>query len=299
VIDQARTQELFRKQDQLLAKSRAKPLPDRVHHIRTTARRLESLLDVLYPEPTARVRKLRRGLKRLRRRAGEVRDIDVQILALRNLNIGREAERKARLMQALVEMRADGEQRLVTLLQDKKIRKLRRRLQRTAAEIAAAAMPANGAATAAPAWVEFNAASASLRMFAGVIRQTKTLTAETLHPFRTACKRVRYLAEMAGPEPAAKRIVDLLKRIQDAAGDWHDWVTLTATAEQVFRHDGALVSALHNVTQAKFHEALAVATAAKRELMAMYRALLARRREQRPPAKSVARATPPRAVSAA
>ena len=67
MIDQERTQELFRKQDQLLSKSRAKPLPERVHQIRTTARRLASLLDVLYPEPTSRVQKLRRGLKRLRR----------------------------------------------------------------------------------------------------------------------------------------------------------------------------------------------------------------------------------------
>ncbi len=304
MIDQERTQGLFRRLDQLLAKSRAKPRPERVHQIRTTARRLEAVLDLLYPDPTQRVRKLRRGLQRLRRRAGEVRDVDVQIIALRKLNIGREAERKAHLMRVLGELRAEREQELTASLRDKKVRKLRRRLQRTAQEIASASAPADGdLARPAPAWLEFDAPSAALRLFAGLVRKTRGLTEQNLHAFRTGCKRVRYVAEMGGGEGQAKRVAELLKRIQDAAGDWHDWVTLTASAERVFTHDGALVAALHNVTQAKFHEARGVATAAKRELMAMYRSESKERRQQalasRQERRPAASATSQRAATAA
>jgi CHAD domain-containing protein len=297
VIDQQRTQALFRRLDQLLAKPRARLLPERVHQFRTTARRLESVLDVMYPDPDARVRKLRRGLRRLRRRAGQVRDVDVQMIALRKLNIGRETERKTRLMSALAEMRVQCEQELASVLHRGKVRRLRRRLRRTAAEIAAFSASGSGGEGAAPGWLEFDAAGTALRHFAGLVRRTNTLTEQNLHAFRTACKRIRYVAEMGGGGDAqAKHVVELLKHIQDAAGDWHDWLTLSTTAERVFTHDGALVAALHNITQAKFHEARTVAMAARRELMAMYRALLARRK---PPPRMPPSAAAVRTASAA
>ena len=52
------------------------------------------------------------------------------------------------------------------------------------------------------------------------------LTEKTLHSFRIAAKHARYLAELAGENPAAKVFVDELKHAQDAAGEWHDAVKL-------------------------------------------------------------------------
>jgi CHAD domain-containing protein len=90
------------------------------------------------------------------------------------------------------------------------------------------------------------------------------------------------VAEMAGDGPAAKRIVNQLKRVQDAAGDWHDWLTLTQTAEALSSRamESGLIAALRNVTNAKFVEALVVAQETRRALLADYRAMLAERRSK-------------------
>ena len=129
-VDNARTLALLRKLDQLLGKTHAKLVAERVHLIRTTARRLEALLETLADQSDRRQRKLRKRLKCLRRGAGGVRDIDVQIAALRRLMIGREQERRARLMQALVEKRSERKQELVIALDHKDVQKLRKGLQR-------------------------------------------------------------------------------------------------------------------------------------------------------------------------
>ena len=295
-VDSERTRSLIRKLDQLLAKTRAQPLPERVHQIRTTSRRLESVLDTLYPRQDKRQRRLRRRFRRLRRGAGGVRDVDVQIVALRKLHIGRENERRTRLMQALNDLRALREQKLRDELAAKSARKLRKALQRWGSELAPAAAPNPAPASplaeatvvegglARPVlpvdpWARLDPLPMALRRFARITRQMRDLTPDNLHAYRTECKRVRYLAEMA-PNDAGKHAVELLKRIQDVAGDWHDWLTLTGTAESLFARslDSALVAALRNVTNAKFVEAHGAVLELRRELLAEYRAMLARKR---------------------
>jgi CHAD domain-containing protein len=282
VIDQARTQQLFRKLDSLLARSGGTLSAERVHDVRTTARRLESVLEVCYPAPTSRVKKIRSGLKKLRRRAGVVRDIDVQSAALRGLKIGREAERKSRLLASLAEEREAGLARLQKAMHSHAAEKLRKRLRDTAEELAEAWTPREQNGTLPP-WAEFDAVGTSLRLFARVSRQMKSLTPENLHNWRTRCKRIRYVAEMAGNTAEAKRVVSGLKRMQDAIGDWHDWATLAQTAEELFHRslDSALVSALRNVANSKFEEARTEASNARQELMREYRAMLACERSSR------------------
>ncbi len=288
----------MRKLEQLLRKKYAQPLgphhaerrravrtllpPERVHLIRTTARRLEAVLETLGDGADRKQRKLRKRLKRLRRKAGGVRDVDVQIAALRKLKIGREQDRKARLMQALNEQRSQREQGLAKAIADKDAHKARKALRRWSANINFTAKPAASAAVTR----EDGAVAAALRMFASLARQERTLTPENLHAYRTRCKRIRYVAEMAGPVPEAKRMVNQLKRMQDAAGDWHDWQTLTQTAESLLSRALAsgLVAALRNVTNAKFVQARGVCQEARRALLAEYRAKLAERRVQRVPA---------------
>jgi CHAD domain-containing protein len=83
------------------------------------------------------------------------------------------------------------------------------------------------------------------------------LTEKTLHSFRIGVKQARYLAELASEAPEAKLLVDELKRVQDAAGDWHDAVKLKEKAEKHFgsASESALVSVLQNISRARFRSA--------------------------------------------
>jgi CHAD domain-containing protein len=277
-VDHQRTQHLFKKLSQLLGQNASRPHPEAVHDLRTISRRVEALLDALTTEPDRNQRKLLRRLKRLRRRAGRVRDVDVQIIALRTLKIGRDSGRKTQLARHLNDRRSRRERKLLKALDSGTVRDLRRRLIRTekallapppAPQPPAAAQAAPAASSKPPQRVEIQPVSLALRMFATIAKQQGAFTEATLHRFRTRSKRVRYVAEMAGDDPEAKRIVSQIKRMQDAIGDWHDWLTLTQTAQKLFAEpvDSPLIAALRNVTRAKFMEATRHASDLKRNLL--------------------------------
>src|SRR5438067_10611740 len=67
----------------LLSKSIATP---NVHRFRTNSRRVEVLIEQLAPE-TRNKKKVVKLLSRLRKKAGKLRDIDVQIAFLKNLEV--------------------------------------------------------------------------------------------------------------------------------------------------------------------------------------------------------------------
>src|SRR5208337_1391579 len=78
--------------------------------------------------------------------------------------------------------------------------------------------------------------------------------------YRILSKRARYAAEFAGQSSDATQFIAGLKRIQDAVGDWHDWLTLTNAASENLGdvRESSLVAELHNVTEAKFRHAVAI-----------------------------------------
>jgi len=80
-----------------------------------------------------------------------------------------------------------------------------------------------------------------------------------LHQYRIVVKRARYAAELAPKSEEAERFMAQLKRLQDAVGNWHDWLTLTQTATKRIGdvNQSSLVAALHNVTGGKFRLAVA------------------------------------------
>jgi CHAD domain-containing protein len=94
-----------------------------------------------------------------------------------------------------------------------------------------------------------------------------TLTEDLLHHYRIIGKRARYIAELAPPSAEATQFITQLKHMQDAAGDWHDWFTLTHTAAKRLGdvHESSLVAALHNVTGAKFRNAVTALSALRAE----------------------------------
>jgi CHAD domain-containing protein len=246
-FDQKLSRSAFQKLGRQLTKLSAKVAPENVHRFRTHGRRIEALLDQLVPDLNRNDKRLLRMLARLRSKAGKVRDLDVQIAALRNLKIPQEPARKSQLLHALTEERRLREKKLARAFDAETLRELRKRLKRAAAtEIPEATDPL----------------AVALRQLDKLGRDHGPLTEKILHQYRIVGKRARYLAELAGNDPRAVSLVDHLKRMQDVIGDWHDWLKLSEKAERLFGapQESALVSALHNVTRAKFRQAVAALT---------------------------------------
>jgi CHAD domain-containing protein len=255
-VDQERSRSAFQKLSRQLAKLAIKPAPENVHKFRTYGRRVEAFLDELVADPNRNEKKLLKQLSRLRKRAGRVRDLDVQISSLRNLKIPQEPGRKAQLLRTLAEERVKQEKKLAKTFDDETVRELRRRLKRATShiEIPESTEPLNLA----------------LRQLARLGHEHGAMTEKTLHQYRVVGKRARYLAEMACQDPEAKRLVEQLKRMQDVIGDWHDWLKLTQKAEDLFGgvQDSALVAALSNITRAKFRLAVDALTETRAVLAA-------------------------------
>ncbi len=274
-IDRQRNQTLLRRLSRLLKQAADKPQAETVHHLRTSARRIESLLQALSPEPDKNQRRLLKELARVRRRAGRVRDMDVQMGLLRGLKIGHDSRRKERLMRVLSDARSRREKKMVSALDKATVRAIRRRLQKAAQKLSLFQEPPSMAGeldVARP----FDPVATALREFMRVARAQGALREDNLHAYRLETKHVRYVAEMAGEDGTALKIVAELKRMQDAIGEWHDWLELTECAQKELPDapESPLMAALQNVTRAKFRDALLVCTEARKELLEIGRALL-------------------------
>ncbi len=241
-----RSRVVFQKLEQDLVKLSSKPRAENVHRFRTGTRRLQILLGELSPKMDRNQKKLLKLLGRIRKRAGKVRDLDVQLAALRSLKIPQEPRRKTQLVNHLIELRVVQEKKLRKAVDKDTVREIRKRLNRAAKNF-------NPQASRDPLAV-------ATGMLEGINREDAPVTEPLLHQYRILSKRARYAAEFAEPSPKAQQFIAAVKRIQDALGDWHDWVTLTQTTSERLGEvrESPLVAELHNVTGAKFRHAVAV-----------------------------------------
>ena len=246
-VDEAQSRAVFRKLSRQLSKLANKPAASNVHKFRTYSRRVEALVEALVANPKRKDKRLLKLLVRLRKKAGRVRDLDVQIAALRSLKLPQEAGRKSQLLRILVDERAAREQKLGKAFDQEQVSQLRKRLKRCAVKVE---VPNSTA----------ELLDRAIRPVLQLGANQGPLSEKRVHQYRIAGKRARYLAEIAGDDPRAKQLIEQLKRMQDVIGDWHDWLKLTERAEGVF--DGAqgalLIAALRNITRAKYRQAVDV-----------------------------------------
>jgi CHAD domain-containing protein len=243
-IDLKRSRLAFQRLGREVAKLTKEPVPESVHKFRTNSRRVEALLSEVAPGLNRNDKKLLKLLSRLRKKAGRVRDLDVEITALRGLKIPEGNGHKSQFVDALVQERSKREQKLAKAFDGQTAAKVRKRLKRAAGEIE---IPKNT-----------EPLTLTMSKLAKLGRDHVPLTEKTLHQYRIIGKRARYIAELADHDSEAKRIVDQLKHMQDVIGDWHDWLKLTQKAEALFGgvQESALVAMLRNVTQAKFRQSV-------------------------------------------
>lgn len=224
------------------------PSAGRVHELRTTIRRVETLLpaeDESRPE-----RKLRKQLDRIRKRAGKVRDVDVHLKALRSVPRTIAPEARDEVREALRKARDKRQRRLARAVADERDRGLVKRLRRVIAR-AAGVLHDDAKAAAVVADV--------LGAFDRLVADAAPLGAANLHQLRIATKRLRYRVEPFMADTEAARVVAELKRVQDAIGAWHDWATLEERTVDVL---GDAASPLVAAVRARTAVELAKATRA-------------------------------------
>jgi len=225
-----------------------------VHSFRTSTLRLQTLLEQLVPNRDRNQKKLLKMLGRIRKRAGKVRDLDVQLTALRSLKVPQEPRRKTQLTQGLLELRAEHEKKLRKLLTKETIKEIHKRLRRASKEIKLA--PGRDALR--------DPLKIARTMLSRITRPAGPITEDLLHEYRTVVKRARYAAEFAPKSSEAAQLISQLRRLQDALGNWHYWLNLTQTAAKRIGevNQSSLVAALNHVTAGKFRQAVAALSAA-------------------------------------
>ena len=240
---------VFSRLAHLLPHAARRPSPAVVHHVRTHIRRVEALLQEGLPpgsEP-----KLRKQLQKVRRRAGRVRDLDVQRELLLGVQVENAEAAQRGLLESLEAERERAAARLRAKLGPTERRRLRRRLGRAQRELQAVACPA----------VEWQ--RRVRQQWAELAGDGTPLPAGRLHAFRLECKRLRYLAEAEGN--ALAPLGAQLKRVQDAIGMWHDWSELARRAERgASAARPALLAALRNLAAVHEGEAMRAAGLARR-----------------------------------
>jgi CHAD domain-containing protein len=274
-----------------LAACAAGPDGNAVHDTRTGTRRLQATLENLVRETgdgasgealRGAAKSLMRQLKRIRRAAGAVRDLDVhrKLLeklaerALRSENGKPESGAgtppdiletpEARLRTGgiakyaddldawLKHQRAAHAERL-RVLAPELLTKFDRRLAEL--EKALQGYPRRRRAK--------TPAVLALDNFARLATEMQLLDAANLHDFRKGAKKARYVAELAAQSDVQAGVVGkTLKRLQDEIGDWHDWLVLADEAHAALGTEAAALTALVE-TEREQHFVSAMKTAAK------------------------------------
>ncbi len=274
-VNTAYCRSLFKKLDREKNGVKKNPTPDNVHKFRTRLRRVETVLDQLVGDCDRNGRKLGKLLKRFRKKAGKVRDLDVQTVLLRNLRIAREAGQKPQLLRKMVAERNKKSANLADALDHNKkgADDLHKRLKRLSSSIELRQ--------------DVEPLDLAIIEVKKLSQDGSPLTENNLHNYRIVTKQARYLAEAAVQTAETKAAIEKFGKVQDVVGEWHDWLTLTERAEKTFGgvKDSALVAAMRNLTRAKFREAVNAVTQLRKEFGA------------KPPAKTDSKAPPKKSAS--
>ncbi len=251
----------------LLAECARKPSRKRVHGLRVTTLRLLAELEYWQrehgPEGLAEraVRRWTRQGQKLRRALRPVREADVYLGKLASLR-GSLAEQQGYqprcsrnclrqigdLEGKLTDLRKSAAKKLVAGIKDRQAR-----LERLSQDMETSLAP--------PIPLDQGSAAVVVAgLIDGLAAELPELNGGNLHEFRKRVKKVRYLAELsARSDPMVARQAAALGRMQEAAGEWHDWQVLAQKAQSALRGRGPgndLAELLETLTEESLQKAL-------------------------------------------
>lgn len=209
-----------------------------VHRLRTTVRRLEVRL-------TAAPSKIANSLKKLRKKAGKVRDLDVHLDLLQPPLLD------GRKLSGAADSRLRPQAELRSILQKRRDRQRRalRALAKQSAPLLERRLPELIEGRTAPAVAVEHARQLASRARQRFLQMTKTIPEDEqrLHRLRIETKKLRYSLEPLQSFEQAAELAEKFRQVQDAIGDWHDWVTLEQLAQKRLRASDAapVLAALH------------------------------------------------------
>ena len=230
--------------------------PEAVHDLRVATRRLQQVLDLIFPSPRPReIRKLRRRLRRCRSSLSEVRNCDmllerVDAALARKRTAHREARRAIR--QYLITRRAATFEKALRKLTRANLSELYVRMKEY--------LLGHGGPFPAGESVDHHsgAPTPSVEQFyAHIGENLKTMwealeeqmacsrrkpEAPVLHRMRIAAKRLRYLVEVvhAFGVPGSPEALIWLRNLQKHLGHWHDLVVFEETVIAMIADPGFL-----------------------------------------------------------
>jgi CHAD domain-containing protein len=195
---------------------------------------MEAVLELLatsddLPGGRKKEKSFRRYLRKIRRAAGKVRDIDVHLEMLGAYKTIRDA---AALAKDLNAARGKLVAKLQLLITDGEhdIRRSLADLEEVLAPIADLDLSGGNLAQAARSWL------------AVALRGLDPQQDEGLHSIRKACKTARYIAEV-GSEASqiATKLAQRLNDVQQTTGAWHDCLLLLNKAHANLPNDSPLI----------------------------------------------------------
>jgi CHAD domain-containing protein len=220
--------------ERALAASLSNASAEAIHQLRTKIRRFEAQIMLItqsrkQPEDHHECKKLLRHLKRLRRSAGKLRDLDVQ-RDLITANVIKGTARDARMLARSLKYRRD--QQSVNFLN------LAQRLKPKVSEELSGLLSALSSADNIELPVTLVISSAQ-RWFTS--RSRSYGSEDHLHTIRKAAKIARYMCETVPGSAAAQRIASQFENIQDKGGEWHDWLEVTRTSREILGRKNPLI----------------------------------------------------------
>jgi CHAD domain-containing protein len=248
-IDAEKIHKSLRKLRKSTANLSTEASPEKIHKLRTNARKVEAVFSALSLDSQKNERRLIKELRRIRRRAGKVRDLDVLTGDLATVHVDGETDCQVRLLEHLGGERRKQAGKLRNLIGDHRA-ELQTRLRRASANLDKALQDTESH----PASL---AAAESLRL-SSELELPKRLNKANLHSYRLKVKQLRYVLELAPDHP---KFVEDLGEAKDAIGEWHDWEELIAIANDVLDHGSncKLMRRLKESADSKFSHALRVA----------------------------------------
>ena len=231
-----------------------------LHQARVATRRLREIVPVLQLDADA-ARKLCRRLRRVTRRLGDVRELDVLPPLIEELRVSHEAHADAltRVGASIAKSRdeawKDLEDRLPAADLDRLSRKLDHVVQTLRHDEKRGANRRSPDHDKGTVWaIDARVAHRAARLGEALEQSTAVYLPERLHDARIATKKLRYALELSSAmgRPGVAPVLRTLKRTQDILGRMHDLqvlidrvrdvqASLTPPSLPVWRHLDALV----------------------------------------------------------